>query len=346
MKKIAILLLLIPSLLISAKATDLKIPQAPSGVYEYMPQENESFAQGVLYIAATAIKKLAPELAEGIKIGMLLLAATLAMSVIGSLNGTAKKMSDLIGVMYSSIVLLNSAHSMIRLGIDTITEMAGYGKLLLPVMTAALAASGGAGTSAALYGGTAIFSALLTSIIQKAFIPLLYIFIALCVANRVIGEDVLNSLKQFLKWLMTWTLKLVLYVFTGFITITGVVSGSADAMSLKAAKITISGMIPVVGGIISDASEAILVGAGVMKSAAGIYGTFAFLAICIGPILKITLHCVLLRITAALCSVVGSKAQTGIVEDFSQCMNLILAATGSVCLLLLISTVVFMKGAN
>ena len=346
MKRFVLLLLLIPFLLIRVHATELEIPQAPSGVYEYMPQENESFTQGLLYILTTAIGKLAPELAEGIRTGMLLLAATLASSVISSLSGTAKKVSELIAVMYSTIVLLNSTHSMIHLGIATITEIDGYGKLLLPVMAASLAASGGVSSSAALYGGTAIFSAVLTSVIQKAFIPLLYTFIAICVANRALGEDVLNSFKQFLKWLMTWTLKLILYLFTGFITITGVVSGSADAMSIKATKITISGMIPVVGGIISDASEAILVGAGVMKNAAGIYGVFAFLAICIGPVLKITIHCIVLRITAALCGILGLKAQTGIIEDFSQSMNLILAATGSVCLLLLISTVVFMKGVG
>ena len=346
MKKLCLLLLLIPFFLIRVQATDFEIPQVPSGVYEYMPQENESFAQGVLYILTTAIGKLAPDLAEGIRTGMLLLAATLATSVVSSFNGTAKRISELIAVMYSTVVLLSSTQSMIRLGIDTITEIDGYGKLLLPVMTASLAASGGVSSSAALYGGTAIFSAVLTSIIHKAFIPLLYTFIAICVANRALCDDVLNSFKQFLKWLMTWTLKLVLYLFTGFITITGVVSGSADAMSIKATKITVSGMIPVVGGIISDASEAILVGAGVMKSAAGVYGIFAFLAICIGPVLKITIHCIVLRITAALCGIFGLKGQIGIIDDFSQSMNLILAATGSVCLLLLISTVVFMKGVT
>ena len=74
-------------------------------------------------------------------------------------------------------------------------------------------------------------------------------------------------------------MKIVLYAFTGYIGFTGVVSGTTDAMAMKAAKLTISGAVPVVGGILSDASEAVLVSAGIMKNAAGVYGILAVLAI-------------------------------------------------------------------
>ena len=346
MKKLIILLLLLPAILIPVHADEYEIPQAPSDVYEYMPSESETFAQGLLYILTKAVANLSPELSDAIRTCLLVLTVSLAMAILSSLNGTAKNMAELVGVIFTAFTLLDSTHSMIRLGTDTIIRMDNYGKLLLPVMAAALTASGGVSMSAALYGGTAIFSSVLTSVIRRAFIPLLYALIALYIAGRAMKEDVLGSLKQFIKWLLTWVLKAVLYLFTGYITVSGVVSGSADAMALKATKITVSGMIPVVGSIISDASEAILVGAGVMKSAAGIYGIFAFLAICIGPVLKITLHCIALKVTAALCGIFGSKCQSGLVEDFSQCMSLILAATGAVCLLLTISVVVFMKGVS
>jgi len=145
---------------------------------------------------------------------------------------------------------------------------------------------------------------------------------------------------------MTWSLKIVLYVFSAYMSITGVVSGSVDAASMKATKIAISGAVPVVGGILSDASEAVLVGAGVMKSAAGVYGLLAILAVWIGPFVQIGCQYLLLKATAAVCGVIGTKETTGLISDFTGAMGLLLAMTGTVCLLLLISTVCFMKGIS
>lgn len=346
MRKLIIILVLLPMMVLTAKAQNPEFPALPSEAQEYMPHESQSFTDGLMYIIGNAIKELTPDLSAGIKTAVFLLSAALATTYISSVNGSAKKSAELVCIIISGTVLLSSTNSLVHLGIETIQQLDGYSKLLLPIMTTALSSEGAVTKSAALYGGTAIFSSLLTGVLTKLFIPVIYVFIVLCIADRAFDAGVLSSLKTFLKWLMTWILKLVLYVFTGYITVTGIASGSTDAMALRATKITVSGMIPVVGGIISDASEAILVGAGLMKNTAGIYGIFAFLAICIRPILKISVHCILLKITAALCGVFGLKSQTGLVEDFSQAMSMALAATGSMCLLLLISTVAFMKGVQ
>ena len=129
-------------------------------------------------------------------------------------------------------------------------------------------------------------------------------------------------------------------------SITGVVSGTTDAAVLKTTKVTISSVVPVVGGILSDASEAVLVSAGLMKNAAGIYGIFAVLAVFLLPFLRVGVQYLLLKFTAAVCSIFAPKSITELIGDFSTAMGLLLAMTGSVCLLQLISTVCFMKGAG
>ena len=129
-------------------------------------------------------------------------------------------------------------------------------------------------------------------------------------------------------------------------TITGVISGTADQAALKATKLTISGMVPVVGGILSDASETILISAGAVKSAVGVSGLLALIAIAIGPFLRIGVQYLLLKITASVCGVFGSKRITGLISDIAGAMGLILAMTGTVCLLLMISMVCFLKGAS
>lgn len=345
--KAVILLILVISLTVQpAYAAELTAPTVPEAGQQLMPERADSFGEGLWQLFQAAIGLLHPDIREAAQVCLRVIAVTLLVSLVKTFPGSAKDTADLVCTVAIGTLLLQSTQSLINLGTDTVTQMSEYGKLLLPVMTAALAAQGGITGSAALYAGTALFNSLLSSIISGLLVPMIYLYLALAAANSAMGEDILKKLRDFVRWLMTWCLKTILYVFTGYIGITGVVSGTTDAAALKAAKLTISGVVPVVGGILSDASEAVLVSAGLVKNSAGIYGMLAILAVCIGPFLKIGAQYMLLKATAAITGVFGSKRVCGLVEDFSGAMGLLLAMTGSVCLLLLISTVCFLKGVG
>lgn len=319
-------------------------PEAPPEVEEYMPEDTESFPEGLWYVIKAGIKTLEPSLAEAGKACFSVIVVVLLLSLLEIYTGKLPRVTPLAGAVMVGLTLLAPSHSLIGLGTDTVRQLSEYGKLLLPVMSASLAAQGGVTASASLYAGTVLFDAILSSLVVKLIVPLLYVYLCLSIASGGIGQQVLITFKDFIKWLMTWTLKTILYVFTGYMGITGVVSGATDAAAMKAAKLTISGMVPVVGGILSDASEAVLVSAGVMKNAAGVYGLIAVAAIWIGPFLKIGMQYLLLKITTAVCSAMGTRQVCGLLKDFSGAMGILLAMTGAVGLMLLISTVSFMKG--
>ena len=181
---------------------------------------------------------------------------------------------------------------------------------------------------------------------SKLLIPMVYMFLAVGIASSATGNDMITKLKDFLKWITTWCLKTLLYVFTGYMGITGVVSGTVDAATLKATKLTMSGMVPVIGGILSDASEAVLVSASLMKNTAGIYGILVVFGILISPFLKIGIQYLLLKLTGILCEVLGTKSVSGIVQSFSSVMGLLLGMACASAVLVLISTVCFMRGAG
>lgn len=342
--KVVFVFLLIFSLAIPVSAAELTAPEAPSDVMDLIPQEPDSFAEGFLYILRKAITYLEPSLAGASGVCCGLIGISLLVSLLNAMPGASKSVVETAGAVCVGLLLLNPSNSLIHLGSKTVSSLSDYGKLLLPVMAASMSAQGGVTTSTALYTGTAVFDAILCSSISGLLIPLIYIFLCLSVANCAVGEDPLQQIRNLTKWLMTWGLKIILYVFTGYMSITGVISGTADAAALKATKLTLSGMVPVVGGILSDASEAVLVGAGVVKNGVGIYGAMAVLAIVIGPFLQIGVQYLLLKATAAICSVFGTKKITALVQDFSASMGILLAMTGSCCLLLMISIVCFMKG--
>ncbi len=344
MRKLPMTLLLLVLLALPASALDFQAPEVTGEAASTMPEDTSSFAGGLLEIGKRAISALQPELKEAADISLSVMAVVLLASLVNGMPGKSEKVIRLVCTLALGTLLLRNASTMVRLGSETVEQLSDYGKLLLPVMTAALAAQGGTGSAAALYAGTAVFDSLLSSLIGKLLVPLVYVYIALAIANAATGEELLKKLRDFIKWLMTWGLKTVLYIFTGYMSITGVISGVTDAATVKAAKLTISGTIPVVGGILADASEAVILSAGVMKSAVGVYGLLAVAAIWMTPFLRIGRQYLLLKLTAAVCQVFGVKEASDLVSDFSGAMGVLLGMTGAVSFLLLISTVCMMKG--
>lgn len=344
MRRVLLLLMLVVALVMPVSAMDITAPSAPSDAQELMPAQTESFAEGLWTVIKSAVAKFAPDLKTAAGSCLTLSGVVLLASMLNSMPGSSKKLMRLVSALAMGTIFVGHASAMINLCTATVRQISDYGKLLLPVMTTALAAQGGTTSATALYAGTALFNTVLSSLISNLLLPLVYVFLALSIANSATGEDLLKKMRDFIKWLMTWGLKVILYVFTGYMGITGVITGTADAAAVKAAKLTISGVVPVVGGILSDASEAVVLGAGVMKNAVGIYGLLAVIAIWITPFLQIGAMFLLLKLTAVVCSVFGVKEASDLIEDFSGAMGLLLGMTGTVSLLVLISTICFMKG--
>lgn len=344
MRKVIFLLFIFFLLAVPVSAIELEAPQVPQSGQDLMPYDTESFAEGAWSIISSAISRLRPDLADALRTGAGLVGICVLLSSVKLIPGTQERITELVGIVSVALSLLGTSGSMIRLAVETVTELSAYGKLLFPVLTASLAAQGGSATSAALYAGTLAFDAILGALVSSLIIPMVYILLCLSVLSAATGQELIVKLRDLCKWLMTWSMKIVLYVFTGYMGITGVVSGTTDAAALKATKLAISGMVPVVGGILSDTSEAVLVGAGVVKSAIGVYGMLSVLAVWISPFLRIGTHYILLKSAYGLSVIFPTKQTGGLIKDFSGVMGLLLAMTGMVCLFLMVSVVCFMKG--
>ena len=322
----------------------IPVPTVPESGMGIMPQDTGDLGGSILSMLQKAFVKLNPQIMQSAGICLCLIAVVMLIAILRQLPGKSVSVVEFAGILAVAGFLLHQTNSLVDMAANTVMELSEYGKLLLPVMTAAMASQGGVTGSAALYTGTAVFDAVLSSAIANLLIPLVYIFLAAAVACAATGEDILQKIRDSVKWLMTWGLKTLLYVFTGYMGLTGVITGTADEAAVKATKLTMSGMIPVVGGILSDASEAVIIGAGMMKNAAGVYGMLALIAIWLTPFLHIGVSYLLLKLSAAVCDSFGVKRISGLIKNFSEAMGLLLGMTAAVCVLLLISIICFMKG--
>ena len=332
------------SLSIPASASEIQAPEVPESAMDIMPENTDSFGNALVELLRKGILLIQPELDGALRTCSGILICALLYSILPILS---EKLTEPMAMAWSvalGTVMLQRTGTMIGYAADALRQICDYGKLLCPVLTTALAAQGGLTTSAALYTGTIAFITLLSILVSQWLIPLVYIFLLFSMAGSAIGEGFFLNLADGVKHLLTWLLKTLLIVFTTYMSVTGVVSGTTDAAALKTAKVTLSSVVPVVGGILSDASESVLVSMGILKNAAGIYGILAVLALFMGPFVKVGVQYLLLKGSAALCSLFGDKRISSLIGDFSTAMGLLVAMVAAGCVLILISTVCYLKG--
>lgn len=338
--------ILLSILVLPVRASEITAPEVYASGQKLMPQNTDSFGEGLVELLQNSTKLLGPDLRDASKACGILVFSAMLFSVLPMISQRMEAMTAIAGTVSISAAMFQQTNSLILLATDTIRDILEYGKLLCQVMTAALAAQGGATESSALYIGSTAFITVLNALISRMMIPMIFFYMAFAVAFGAVGDEFLKKSADLIKNAMTWTLKTMLVIFTTYMSITGAVSGSADLAALKAAKVTISSAVPVVGGILSDSSEAVLVSMAVIKNAAGIYGMLAVLSVFMGPFIKIGMHYLILKVSALLCGVFGNKRISTLADSFSSAMSLLLAVIGAGCVMVMISTVCFLKGAG
>lgn len=344
MTKVLIGLWLLLSLAVPSAAAEMTAPEVPQAGIRNMPQESASFGNGLTELIHNGMDLLYPEMEAAVQISFKLLVSVMLLSLLSIMAESLKQTTAMAGTVVMASVMFQHARGMISYAADMVLEICEYGKLLCPVLTTALAAQGGITASAALYGGTTVFITLLSMLVSRLIVPMVNLYLVFSVVHCALGEETAKKCSDAVKTMLNWLLKTLLIVFTTYMSITGVVSGTTDAAALKAAKVAFSTAVPVVGSILSDASEAVLISVETMKNAAGVYGILAVLAVFLGPFIKIGVQYLLLKVTTFLCGLFAEKNFCALMEDFSSAMGLLLAMVAAGCVLILVSTVCFLKG--
>ena len=243
------------------------------------------------------------------------------------------------GVLSITALTMTDMSTMVGLGRDTLGKMEDFSSLLLPVMAVLTAATGGVTGAAVRQGATVMFSQLLMFAMDRLLIPMVYAFVALSCAYAAVGNPGLQKLAGLVKGAATFLLTSMLLVFVGYLTASGAIAGSVDAAAVKAAKLAISRAIPVVGGILADASESVLAGAGALRGTVGAVGLVTVLAICLTPFLRLAVQYLMFKVTAALCAAVAQPGLSQLIDAIGSAFGLVLGMTGAGALILLVSLV-------
>ena len=243
-------------------------------------------------------------------------------------------------------VLVGNLEGAVQQTVNALISMSDYSRAAMPVLFTAAAACGRVGSSAAKYAAVSIAIDVMMSAARNAVIPLVYAYIAVTLSNCLFSNAILSNFAKITKWLAITVMTGMTIAFTAYINLTGLISGSADAAAIRTAKTLISTVLPVVGGIASDASSAVLAAAGVVKNSIGVFGLVAVAALCAGPFAVMSMKLLLLKAAGAVTDMLPYGGVSKLIWDIGSAVSILLGLLGCCGIMLFISTMAGIKAVN
>lgn len=302
-------------------------------------EDGNVLADGAAWLWESARESVTDILRGGVRNAALL---TLAALICGAAEGladgageTAARYVPFCGVLAAASLVAGDLRALIGLGARTVDELGALAKLLLPALAASMAAGGFVSTASVWQVTTLMACGALSDAVSRLLLPLVYCFIAASAAGALMDESGLDRLADGIRRLVSGALKLVTAAFASYLAVSGVLTGSADRAAVKAAKVVVAGTVPVVGGVLADAAESVLSGAGALRATLGATGVLAVLALCLTPLLRLGIQFLIYKCAAFLAGIAGPKALGTFLDRLGEAFALVFAMTAAAALILL-----------
>lgn len=207
---------------------------------------------------------------------------------------------------------------------------------LLPSVGAAAVASGSAGggaTCSFVFASMQVFM----QIMRRFMLPLIAVITVLSVTDSFSETRYLSGVTALAKQLFGWITG-VLLLFYG--AVIGARAGAAaifDRMAAKTVKYTVSNLVPVIGGALSDSLETVTVSAKAIRGALGISGMIGVGAVALSPVITLGALALSCKLAGVAVSVCGAKKAVELIAEIGSGITRLLAVTAASCVMFFIS---------
>ena len=329
-----------------ADEVERALPGEAAEILEGMGVEDSlDVDSGLSRLLNYAREKLGGIVRRGVKSGALMVTVALLCSMAGSMydGGAVPNFVPMGGALAISAVAAGDISSFIGMGKDTLQALSDFSKVLLPSLCAAATASGSITAGAAKYAATALFMDALMTAAARIVLPVIYCYIATVIANAAVGGNSLAGAASLMKWLCTTLMTILMISFVAYLSITGIISGTADVVSTRVAKTTLSTTLPVVGSIISDAASIVVAGASVLRNAIGVFGLLAVAGVCLTPFLTLGVQYLIYKAAAGMAGALSDSRLSGLIGGIGSAFGMVLSLTGAGALMLFFSIISSIK---
>lgn len=256
-------------------------------------------------------------------------------------SGISQKLKEIFAITAAvTVVSLLSAPVLgcIQQTVQVLKESAVFTMSFAPVMSGVMIA-GGNPASAGVYNMLLfVCSEVLSELAAQTLIPLLNIYLALCITAPLAPFLQLGKITTVIKKVVCWGLGILTTIFVGVLSLQTIIGSSGDSLMMKTSKFVIGSMIPIIGGTISEALGAAKSCVHLLKGVVGSFGIFAAVLTFLPIISEVSLWYCAVNIAAWIGSMLDAGQVSAILSSVAQTFSVLLAMVCSFMLMFLVST--------
>jgi len=216
-----------------------------------------------------------------------------------------------------------------------------FTKVLFGMFAVASAAAGRPASAVATTGAAMLFSQMVFTLSLRVFLPGVTLYLLLVYGGILSENGALHQAAAVGKWGITTFFKVFLTAYFAYLSFTGLVTGTADAAAVRTAQ-SLSSTVPLVGSVISGASETLLAGASLLRAGVGLLGFLGAAAICLAPFLQGVCHLLVFRVLSVLAASFTEGGSKTMLDALSQAYSMLVGILTACCAVQFITIVVSM----
>lgn len=182
--------------------------------------------------------------------------------------------------------------------------------------------------------------------ISNFILPIILISTSLNIISQISDEIKISKLSKFLNSSTIWTLGIIMTLFVTVLSLEGSLTQTVDGVTAKTTKAAVSTVIPVVGKILGDATDAVIGCAGILKNAVGFVGIIVILGLCLSPIIKLTILAVTYSLASAISQPIADTKIVNLLGSIADTFKTLLAIVFCVTVILIIGLTIVIKISN
>lgn len=230
-----------------------------------------------------------------------------------------------VGVLACSGIICTSFAGIVSGSKTAIDGLGAFLSVYIPAFAGIMAANGQTAAAAAYSSVITVAVQVFIQIFTLVIFPLASCIMGISVAGSVNPDLRINNIADMIKKIVNWCLVFIMTVFGGLLSVQGIVGAAADSVSMRAVKFTVSGAVPIVGGTVSDALQAVKGSIGVIKAATGSYGIIASAAVMLPPVVTLLLFRIIFMAAAAISDTFGTSRITVLLRSGESVISVIIA---------------------
>lgn len=234
-----------------------------------------------------------------------------------------------------SYIILDNFNSVYKLCLNTLNTIIELMNLTIPVYASSLIVSGYSNSANVIQSIFVIISSVMSNLILKILMPLLYYLGILSIVSSVISIIDVDKIIKLIFKTSKYIIGIMLTVFAGILSFSGINAITNDTIAFKTAKYAVANFVPVVGACLSESIGAITYSSIALKNKIGYIGFVILIIVSLVPILKIAFTSFVYKFSGATISMISKTKVTTSVELVGEVITTMLS-------MIIFATIIFL----